>query len=275
MYGYGAFGWAAFPWFQPQVLAWMESGGVYAIPCLRGGGEYGDRWHHAAIREKKQTSVDDYVAAAEWLVANNYAAPRKVVANGGSVSGVIAAAAVVQRPALFGAAVIDIPALDMVRYARHTGAASWLPEFGSIESPAEFRALRALSPYHNLDPRVCYPPILVLAGEKDDIAVPSHAYKFIAAAQAAQPCANPALLQVAWGAGHTFGSSNETSAENWARQLAFVSQSLGLDPARPHLTPSALPELELRGGADTPMVLSAGSRVVNSAMPPTSGTRPR
>lgn len=223
MYGYGAFGWAAFPWFQPQVLAWMEAGGVYAIPCLRGGGEYGDRWHEAAIREKKQTSVDDYVAAAEWLVANKYAAPGKLVANGGSVSGVVAAAAVVQRPALFGAAVIDIPALDMVRYDRHTGAASWIPEFGSTASPVEFKALRALSPYHNLDSSVCYPPMLVLAGENDDIAVPSHAYKFIAALQASQRCASPALLQVAWGAGHTFGSSNDTSADTWARQLAFVS----------------------------------------------------
>jgi prolyl oligopeptidase len=230
MYGYGAFGWAAFPWFQPQILAWMENGGVYAIPCLRGGGEYGEAWHEAAIRERKQTSVDDYIAAAEWLVANEYAAPRKVVANGGSASGVIAAAALIQRPALFGAAVIDIPALDMVRYDRHTGAASWIPEFGSTASVVEFRALRALSPYHNLDPRVCYPPTLVLAGEKDDIAVPSHAYKFIAALQASQPCASRALLLVAWGAGHTFGSSNEASAENWSRQLAFVSAAVGLDP---------------------------------------------
>jgi hypothetical protein len=99
----------------------------------------------------------------------------------------------------------------------------------------EFNALRALSPYHNLKPEVCYPPTLVLAGEKDDIAVPSHAYKFVAALQASQPCSNPALLQVAWGAGHTFGTSNETSAENWARQLAFVARALGIDPASPQL----------------------------------------
>jgi prolyl oligopeptidase len=227
LYGYGAFGWSAFPWFQPQILAWMEAGGVYALPGLRGGGEYGERWHDAGVREKKQTSVDDYIAAAEWLIRNKYAAPGKVVANGGSASGHVAAAAMVQRPSLFGAAVIDIPALDLVRYDRHSDAASWVAEFGSTAKPEEFKALRALSPYHNLNSRVCYPPTLVLAGEKDDIAVPSHAYKFIAALQASQPCANPALLQVAWSAGHTFGSSNETSGENWARQLAFISKSLG------------------------------------------------
>jgi prolyl oligopeptidase len=236
LYGYGAFGWSAFPWFQPQVLAWMEAGGVYALTGLRGGGEYGERWHEAGVREKKQTSVDDYIAAAEWLIGNKYAARGKVVANGGSASGHVAAAAMVQRPSLFGAAVIDIPALDLVRYDRHTGAASWVAEFGSTAKPAEFKALRALSPYHNLDRRVCYPPTLVLAGEKDDIAVPSHAYKFIAALQASQPCANPALLQVAWGAGHTFGSSNETSGENWARQLAFLSRVLRLHQER---TPAA------------------------------------
>jgi hypothetical protein len=108
----------------------------------------------------------------------------------------------------------------------------------------EFKALRALSPYHNLKPEVCYPPTLVLAGEKDDIAVPSHAYKFVAALQASQPCSNPALLQVAWGAGHTFGTSNETSAENWARQLAFVARALGIDPASPSFTPSVVPGFE-------------------------------
>jgi prolyl oligopeptidase len=229
LYGYGAFGWSAYPWFQPQILAWLKAGGVYALPGLRGGGEYGERWHEAGVREKKQTTVDDYIAAAEWLITNKYVAPGRLVANGGSASGAVAAIAMVQRPALFGAAVIDIPALDLVRYDRHSGAASWIPEFGSTAKEAEFKVLHALSPYHNLDSRACYPPALVLAGEKDDIAVPSHAYKFIAALQASQPCANPALLLVAWGAGHTFGNSNESSAQNWARQLAFVSRALGLD----------------------------------------------
>jgi prolyl oligopeptidase len=134
---------------------------------------------------------------------------------------------------MFGAAVVDIPVLDMVRYDRHTGAASWVPEFGSTSSPTEFKALHALSPYHNLDPAVCYPPMLVLAGEQDDIAVPWHAYKFIAAAQASEKCGNPVLLQIAWGAGHTFGNSNEASAETWARQLVFVSRAVGLDPGPP------------------------------------------
>jgi pimeloyl-ACP methyl ester carboxylesterase len=234
----------------------MESGGVYAVAGLRGGGEYGERWYEAGRRERKQNSVDDFIAAAEWLAASGLAAPGRVVANGGSLSGVVAAAAVVQQPSRFGAALIDIPALDLVRYDQHTGAAAWVPELGSTASPVEFKALRALSPYHNLDPSVCYPPMLVTAGEKDDVAVPSHAYKFVAALQFAQPCAKPALLQVAWDAGHTFGASNESSAETWARQLAFVDRALERkDAAASVAARPELPEVVERGTGATTLVL--------------------
>ena len=226
MYGYGAAGWSAFPWFQPHVLAWIEGGGIYALPGIRGGGEYGRDWHEAGIGVRKQNAIDDYIAAAEWLVKNRYAAAGAVVANGGSLSGALAAAAVLQRPDLFGASLVDIPALDLLRYPLFTGARAWVPELGSPDDPAGFKALLAYSPYHNVADGTCYPPTLVTAGERDETAVPWHAYKFIARLQRAQGCDHPVLLQVVEGAGHTFGTDDRQSAETWARQLTFLHRAL-------------------------------------------------
>ena len=231
MYGYGAFGWVSFLWHQPFVLNWLERGGVYAQPSLRGGGEYGEPWHEAGSRRKKQNVIDDYVAAAEWLVARGYTSPARLVANGGSASGALAAAAIIQRPDLFGAAVIDRPVLDLLRFDRFSQASYWLPEFGSPRDAGDFKALSAWSPYHNLKPGTCYPPTLVMSGDLDQVAVPLHAYKFTAAMQAAQGCANPVLLKVMWGAGHNFGATAEQSAESWADQTAFLWRALDL--ARP------------------------------------------
>jgi prolyl oligopeptidase len=222
MYGYGAFGWVSFLWYQPFVLNWLELGGVYALPGIRGGGEYGEDWHKAGAGRSKQKAIDDYLAAAEWLVANRYTSRKLLVANGGSASGGVAAAAVLQRPELFGAAVIDRPVLDMLRFDRFSQAAYWMAEFGSPSDRADFDALRSWSPYHNVRKGTCYPPILVMAGERDQVAVPLHAYKFTAALQAAQGCANPALLQVVRGAGHNFGATPEQTARTWADETAFL-----------------------------------------------------
>jgi prolyl oligopeptidase len=230
MYGYGAFGWVSFLWYQPFVLNWLQLGGVYALPGIRGGGEYGEDWHRAGAGRSKQKAIDDYLAAAEWLVANGYSSSSRLVANGGSASGGVAAAAVLQRPELFGAAVIDRPVLDMLRFDRFSQAAYWLPEFGSPRDPEDFAALRAWSPYHNVKKGGCYPPMLVMAGERDQVAVPLHAYKFVAALQAAQGCANPALLQVVRGAGHNFGTTPEQTAETWADETAFLTRVLGIPP---------------------------------------------
>jgi prolyl oligopeptidase len=231
LYAYGAFGWAATPWFQPQVLAFMERGGVYALANVRGGGEYGEAWHRAAVGRSKQRAIDDYLAAADWLVAQGWTSPARLVASGGSASGPLAAAAVMQRPASFGAALVDIPILDMLRYERFTGAGYWRDEFGTAQDPEDFAALAGYSPYHNVRPGTCYPPTLVTAGEKDETAVPSHAYKFVAALQAAQGCANPVLLQVVWGGGHGYGTTPAQSALTYARQLAFLARALGEDGA--------------------------------------------
>ncbi len=228
MYGYGAFGWVSFLWYQPFVLDWIERGGVYALPGIRGGGEYGEAWHQAGAGRAKQKAIDDYVAAAEWLAANRYTSRSRLVANGGSASGGIAAAAVLQRPELFGAAVIDRPVLDMLRFDRFSQAAYWLPEFGSPRDPLDFAALKRWSPYHNLEKGRCFPPMLVMAGERDQVAVPLHAYKFTAALQFAQGCRNPVLLQNVRGAGHNFGATTEQTAQTWADETAFLIRVLSL-----------------------------------------------
>ena len=226
LYAYGAAGWHAIPWYQPQVLAWMEAGGVYALANTRGGGEYGAAWHQAGIKKNKQNTIDDFIAAAEWLIANRYTSREKLAINGGSLSSPLAGAALVQRPELFGAVLMDISVTDMIRYDRFTGGVGWRAELGSSSDPDEFRALLAYSPYHNLKPGTCYPPTLITAGERDETTVPSHSYKFAAALQAAQGCSKPALLQMMWGTGHVLGSTREQSAEILARQLAFLDSAL-------------------------------------------------
>lgn len=230
LYGYGAFAWVAFTWFQPHMVAWMERGGVFAVASIRGGGEYGAAWHEAGSRLNKQNAINDYVAAAEWLVGNRYTSRRRLVANGGSASGAVAAAAILQRPDLFAAGVIDIPVLDMLRFERFTAASYWKPEFGSPADPREFKALYAYSPYHNVGPGRCYPPTLVMAGERDQTAVPLHAYKFVAAMQAAQGCDRPVLLKVMWGTGHNFGATPERSVDSWTDLLSFLFRTLDLKP---------------------------------------------
>ncbi|HYO12711.1 MAG TPA: prolyl oligopeptidase family serine peptidase [Thermoanaerobaculia bacterium] len=235
VYGYGAFGWSAFPWFQPHVLVFLEQGGIYALPGIRDGGENGEAWHQAGAKRNKQTSIDDFLAALEWLVAQGYTTRDRLAVQGGSASGLLAGAAMVQRPDLFRAALVDIPVLDMLRFDRFTAGARWVPEFGSPADPEDLRVLRAWSPYHNLKAGTCYPAALIVAGERDETATPAHAYKFAAALQAAQACDRPVLLKVAWGAGHSLGATPEATRETEAAQLAFLLRELGMraTPAPP------------------------------------------
>ncbi len=229
MYGYGAFNWAASPWFQPQVAAWLQLGGVYAMPNIRGGGEYGEEWHRAGIRRNKQQSIDDYLAAADWLIANGYTSKNLLVANGGSASGPLVGAAITQRPDLFAASVIDFPALDMLRLEAFTGGRGWRSDFGTVEDKQDFHALHAYSPYHAVREGTCYPATIISPGERDESTVPMHAYKFAAALQHAQSCDKPILLRVSWGAGHSHGATLDDSMDTWADQLAFLVNVLGLD----------------------------------------------
>ncbi len=237
MYGYGFAGWVAVPWYQPHILAWLEMGGTFAVPGIRGGGEYGDAWRDAGIRLNRQNAIDDYIAAAEWLIQERYTSAGKVVANGWSASGSLAAAAVLQRPELFGAGLIGIPSLDMLRYHRFTAISGWTRGYGSADDPQEFKVLHGYSPYHQVtgEPSpsrtaFCAPPILVTVGEKDEVTPPFHGYKFVAALQhqRRERCASPALLKIVRGAGHGFGTTPEQSRRTYAEELSFLAQVLKL-----------------------------------------------
>lgn len=238
MYGYGFGAWPAAPWYQPHMVAWLEMGGTWAVPNTRGGGEYGKAWHAAGSRLRKQTAIDDYVAATEWLIERGITTPDLMVANASSAGGAIAGAAIVQRPELYGAAVLDYPVLDMLRYDRFTVAGSWGSEYGTVEDPDEFRALRAYSPVHNVEPGACHPATLVSPGENDEVTPPFHAYKFVAALQRAQGCEAPILLRVSWGAGHAAGADLPSSIETWSDQLAFLARVLAGNGWSPTLEPT-------------------------------------
>jgi prolyl oligopeptidase len=238
MYGYGAAGWIPFLWYRPDRLAWLEMGGVYALPGVRGGGEYGEAWHQAGVKLQEQNSIDDYLAAAEWLIKNNYTSPAKLVANGGSLSASLAGAAIQQRPELFGASIIDIPVADLLRFDKFTGGSYWLPDLGSPADAEEFKVLFSYSPYHNAKSGTCYPPTLIMVGERDQSAVPMHGYKLTAAMQAAQGCQHPILLKMMWGAAHNFGATLEQEIDSYVDELAFLIRVLKLEKIAANHSPS-------------------------------------
>jgi prolyl oligopeptidase len=232
VFGYGFDAWSGSPWFQPMVTEFMREGGVWALANIRGGGEYGSLWAEAGRRRHKQTSIDDFVAAAEWLQANKYVARGRLIANAGSAGGLIAAAAIQQKPALFAGGILDYPVLDMMRYHLFSGGARWTQEYGTVDDADDFAALRAYSPIQNVKPGTCYPPVLLSPGEQDKTAVPMHGYKLAAALQYANAetpgCPYTSFLRVSWGAGHNAGLTPADQAANWADQLAFVFQVVGM-----------------------------------------------
>ncbi len=229
MYAYGFAGWVAVPWYQPHLLTWLDMGGVYVLPGIRGGGEYGEEWEQAGVRLNRQNAIDDYIAAAEYLIVHGYTSPELMVANGWSASGSLAAAAVMQRPDLFGAAIIGIPSLDLLRYQEFTPFKGWSGGYGSPENEDEFKVLYSYSPYHNIKANTCYPPILVTVGEKDQTTPPQHAYKFIARMQYNQSCDQPVLMKIVRGGGHGFGTTPEQSKEVLSQELTYLVKVLGLD----------------------------------------------
>lgn len=229
MYGYGFGGWVAVPWYQPHLLSWLEMGGIYVLPGVRGGGEFGDSWKEAGIRINRQNAIDDYISAAEYLIDQGYSSAGKIVANGWSASGSLAAAATMQRPELFGAALIGIPSMDLLRYEKFTQFKGWTAGYGSPEKAKEFAALYKWSPYHNIKESTCYPPMLITAGEVDPTTPPQHAYKFVAAMQDHQSqCEQPILLKIVWGGGHGFGTTPEDTEKTYADELSFLCKVLGI-----------------------------------------------
>ena len=221
LYAYGGFSVSMTPSFSPAVVAWVEQGGVYAVPNIRGGGEYGERWHEAGMFERKQNVFDDFIAAAEYLVAEKYTSPAKLAINGGSNGGLLVGAAMTQRPELFGAAVPQVGVMDMLRYHEFTGGRAWAVEYGSATDPKAFAYLRAYSPLHNIRAGVCYPATLVTTADHDDRVVPGHSFKFTAALQAAQGaasgCTRPALIRV-----ETQGSHGNRPLDRRIAELADI-----------------------------------------------------
>jgi prolyl oligopeptidase len=231
LYGYGGFSISQTPSFSPANLAWMELGGVYAVANLRGGSEYGEEWHRAGVKLRKQTVFDDFVAAAEWLIASGYTRRERLAIYGRSNGGLLVGAVLTQRPDLVGAALPAVGVLDMLRFPEFTAGRGWVPEYGSPADPQEFRSLYAYSPYHNLKPGTCYPPTLVTTADHDDRVFPAHSFKFAAQLQAVPACDRPSLIRIETRAGHGAGKPTSKRIEEAADQWAFLLHALGVETA--------------------------------------------
>ncbi len=226
LYGYGGFGISLTPSFSVGNLVWMEMGGILAIPNLRGGGEYGEDWHQAGTKLKKQNVFNDFIAAAEWLIAKGYASPETLAIGGGSNGGLLVGACMIQRPDLFAAALPAVGVMDMLRFHKFTIGWAWVSDYGSPDDPAEFQALYAYSPLHNLQPRTAYPATLITTADHDDRVVPAHSFKFAAALQAAHHGPAPVLIRVETKAGHGAGKPTAKVIEEISDRWAFLSQTL-------------------------------------------------
>lgn len=235
--GYGGFNISQNPGFSATLFPWFEMGGVYAMPNLRGGGEYGKAWHEAGMMKSKQNVFDDFYAAAEWLIANKYTNRDRLAISGGSNGGLLTGAAVTQRPDLFRAAIVAVPLLDMLRYQHFLMARFWVPEYGDADASKEqFDWLRAYSPYHNIIPGTKYPAVLLTAGENDTRVHPMHARKMAAALQAStasDPAEKPILLWVDREAGHGAGKPLELRIRDAADTRMFIMWQLGMLEGKP------------------------------------------
>ena len=227
LYAYGGFDISTNPTFRPDVPAWLELGGVWATANLRGGGEYGEAWHEAGMKEKKQNVFDDFIAAAEYLVHEKYTAPSKLAIMGGSNGGLLVGAVMEQRPELFAVALPAVGVMDMLRYQKFTGGGAWATEYGSADDSTDFKYLRAYSPLHNLKAGTCYPATFVTTADHDDRVVPSHSFKFTAALQKAQGCAKPVLIRVETAGSHGYRPTDKRIAE-LADEWAFTAVQMGL-----------------------------------------------
>jgi prolyl oligopeptidase len=225
LYGYGGFDANITPFYSPAVAEWLELGGVYAVANLRGGGEYGEAWHEAGKRAKKQNVFDDFIAAGEFLVKEGYATPGMLAIRGGSNGGLLVGAAMTQRPDLFAVALPAVGVMDMLRYQKFTGGQLWADEYGSSSDSAAVQYLSAYSPLHNLKRGTCYPATLVTTADHDDRVVPAHSFKFTAALQAAQGCARPVLIRVEKEGSHGYRPTDRIIAET-ADVYAFALTNL-------------------------------------------------
>ena len=230
LYGYGGFSISLTPTFSIARIAWLEKGGVFAMPNLRGGGEYGEEWHKAGTKLNKQNVFDDFIAAAEWLIENKYTSRGKLAIQGGSNGGLLVGACITQRPELYGAALPAVGVMDMLRFHKFTAGRFWVDDYGSADNPEEFKALYAYSPYHNLKSGTRYPATLVTTADTDDRVVPGHSFKFAARLQASQSGDAPTLIRIETRAGHGAGKPTDKMIEEVADQWAFLAKNLGMSP---------------------------------------------
>ena len=226
--GYGGFNISLTPRFSSLAAIWVQHGGVYAVPNLRGGGEFGERWHQAGMLENKQNVFDDFIAAAEYLIDQKYTQPSKLAIRGGSNGGLLVGAAMTQRPELFQAVVCAVPLLDMIRYHKFLVARFWVPEYGSSEDPKQFKYLLKYSPYHNVKPGTKYPAVLFVTGDSDTRVDPLHARKMTALMQEATGSDRPILLHYDTKSGHSGGKPVNKQIDDLTDELSFLFWQLGM-----------------------------------------------
>lgn len=227
LYGYGGFNISRTPSFSAQNILLMEQGGIYALVNLRGGGEYGEAWHRAGMLERKQNVFDDFIGAAEYLVAEGYTSPGKLGIAGGSNGGLLVGACMTQRPDLFAVALPAVGVMDMLRFHKFTVGWGWVVEYGSSDNEADFPYLYAYSPLHNIRPGSCYPATLITTADHDDRVVPAHSFKFAAALQAAQGCDRPTLIRIDTNAGHGAGKPTAKKIDEVTDLFSFFFWNTG------------------------------------------------
>lgn len=231
LYAYGGFNISITPSFSPGNLVWMEQGGIYAVANLRGGGEYGEDWHQAGMKHHKQTVFDDFIAAAEWLIAAGCTTSAKLAISGGSNGGLLVGACLAQRPELFGAALPAVGVLDMLRFHKFTIGWAWCSEYGNPDEAEDFESIYRYSPLHNIVPGTAYPATLITTADRDDRVVPAHSFKFAAALQAAQAGDAPTLIRIETKAGHGAGKPIAKVIEEVADKWAFLLKVLDAEPS--------------------------------------------
>jgi prolyl oligopeptidase len=229
LYSYGGFNISLTPSFSTSNIILLENGGVYAMPNLRGGGEFGEEWHRGGMLENKQNVFDDFIAAAEYLIANGYTNPKRLAIHGGSNGGLLVGACMTQRPELFQVAMPAVGVLDMLRFHKWTVGKGWIPEYGCADAgEAEFKYLYAYSPYHNLRPGTKYPATMVMTADHDDRVVPAHSFKFASRLQECQASPNPCLIRIETKAGHGAGQSTEQVIESQTDKWSFMFYNMGI-----------------------------------------------
>jgi prolyl oligopeptidase len=232
LYGYGGFDISQTPGFKPENLVWMEMGGIYAVANLRGGGEYGEKWHEDGMLNTKQNVFDDFIAAAQYLIDNKFTSTPKLAIGGGSNGGLLVGACMTQRPDLYGATLPNVGVMDMLRFDKFTIGWAWTSDYGSPQKPDDFNYLYTYSPLHHVAKGGCYPPTMITTADHDDRVVPAHSFKFAATLQAAQGCDRPTLIRIETKAGHGAGKPTTKIIDETADRWAFLVKELGVKVSR-------------------------------------------